>query len=182
MAAPKKEIELLPQESWEKTTFGKILKWVLSVGRYIVVATELVVILAFLSRFKLDRDLTDLYKTIEERQAIVEANQGFEEKFRFLQRKISLIEKIQAKQSTTTAFVDKLLPLIPIDVSIKNLSLDNQRIRLVATALSEEGLASFLNNLSASPNFENLSVTSVTSGSQKNIGTDFRLEAEFKSS
>ena len=62
MAAPKKhEIELLPKEEWEKTSFGKFIKWTLNVGRYIVIATELIVILAFVSRFKLDRDLTDLY-------------------------------------------------------------------------------------------------------------------------
>jgi len=77
MPAQKSQIELLPREEWEETSFGKFLKWLLTVGRYIVIFTELVVILAFLSRFKLDRDLTDLYKQIENKQAIIQNSTDF---------------------------------------------------------------------------------------------------------
>ena len=84
MAAPKSEIELLPQEGWEKGTLGKLLKWALTAGRYIVIVTELAVIMAFLSRFKFDRELTDLHEEIKQKQAVIQSAQSFETEFRFL--------------------------------------------------------------------------------------------------
>ncbi len=91
MAARKSTIELLPQENWEKGTFGRLLKWALTVGRYIVIITELIVILAFLSRFKFDRDLTDLNEKVKQQQAIVQSSAQFEQKFRFLQKQLLYI-------------------------------------------------------------------------------------------
>jgi hypothetical protein len=68
---PKQEINLLPREEFEKKPIGKFLTWALSIGRYIIIFTELIVILAFLSRFKLDRDLSDLNQSIREKQAVI---------------------------------------------------------------------------------------------------------------
>ena len=78
MAAQNKDIELLPKEEWEKTSLGKFIKWVLTVGRYIVIFTELIVISAFISRFKLDRDLSKIYEDIEKKQSLVVASSDFE--------------------------------------------------------------------------------------------------------
>ena len=63
---PKKDINLLPREEFEQKTVGRFLIWALTVGRWIVIVTELIVITAFLSRFKLDRDLANLYEKIRE--------------------------------------------------------------------------------------------------------------------
>ena len=91
MAARKKAIEFLPQEEWQKGTLGHLLKWALTVGRFIVVFTELIVILAFLSRFKFDRDLTDLNEAVSQKKAIVEAAADFEQDFLFLQKQLETI-------------------------------------------------------------------------------------------
>jgi hypothetical protein len=53
-------VNLLPQDPFFETVFGRFLKWALSIGRYIVIFTELIVILSFASRFTLDRMVTDL--------------------------------------------------------------------------------------------------------------------------
>ena len=51
MSARKEEINLLPQKGFEATTAGRILAWILSTFRIIVIITELLVMVAFLSRF-----------------------------------------------------------------------------------------------------------------------------------
>lgn len=181
MTAPKKrDIELLPREDWEKTSFGKLLKWVLTVGRYILIATELIVILAFLSRFKLDRDLTNLHEEIKEKQAKIEASSDFEEEFRFLQKRLASIEGLEKKQVVTAGVLEELSALIPLDVSLTDLSVSDKEVSLTATALSEQGLASFLNNLKSSDKFENLVLTQVVSGTEKGVGIQFDLTSEFR--
>lgn len=180
MAARKRDIELLPKEEWEKTSFGKLLKWALTVGRYIVIATELIVILAFLSRFKLDRDLTNLYEEIKQKQARIEAASEFEEEFRFLQKRIDTIESLEKKQLTTAGLIEELSSLIPLDVSLSELTISDQKVSLTAIALSEQGLAAFLNNLKASDKFEKLELSQVTSGTEKGVGIQFELKSEFQ--
>lgn len=180
MAARKRDIELLPKEEWEKTPFGRLLKWTLSVGRYIVITTELVVILAFLSRFKLDRDLTNLYEDIKQKQAIVESASGFENEFRFLQKRLVTINELEKEQSATEEVIGELAALMPLDVALNNISVTNKEISLTATALSEQGLASFLNNLKASTKFDKLVLANISSGTERGVGIQFELKSEYR--
>lgn len=178
MAAPKRSIELLPREEWEKTSFGRLLKWVLNVGRWIVISTELIVILAFLSRFKLDRDLTNIYEEIKQKQAVIESMSSFEDRFRFLQTRLATTNGLEKRQLAASKILAEVAPLVPIDVSLTEMTVADKEISFVATALSEFGLAAFINNLQKSPRFENLSVGNVTSGSQEGIGIQFSLKGE----
>lgn len=179
MAAQKREIELLPKEEWEKTPFSRLLKWILTVGRYIVIITELVVILAFLSRFKLDRDLTNLYEDIKQKQAIIESASGFEDEFRFLQKRLTIINELEKEQSTTEKIIGELVALIPLDVALNNISATNKEVSLTAIALSEQGLASFLSNLKSSTKFEKLVLSNISSGTERGVGIQFELKSEF---
>lgn len=179
MAAQKNSIELLPQEEWERGVVGKFLKWTLTIGRHIVIFTELVVILAFLSRFKFDRELTDLSEAVKQKQAIIESSLQFEDKFRFLQKKLGMIENLRKNQIVTDVLLDELSSLIPVDVTLSDLNINGKQISFSATALSEAGLATFLKNLKASPKFEKLALTQVSMGLQKEAGIKFQLKTEF---
>lgn len=182
MAARKREIELIPKEEWEKKPLGRFLKWALTVGRYIVIITELIVILAFLSRFKLDRDLTDLYEEIKQKQAIVESASDLESDVRFLQKRLATIQILEKKQLGTARVLEELTRLTPLDVSFTNLSSTSQEINFSATALSEAGMATFLKNLEASTRFENLDLSQVSSGATGEIGIQFNLSAKLSKS
>ena len=73
MAARKKnkEINLLPQEQFAASTTGRVLAWVLSTFRMIVILTEMIVIIAFLSRFWLDIKSNDLTDEVDNQKKIV---------------------------------------------------------------------------------------------------------------
>lgn len=181
MAARKTNIEFLPHEEWEKRPSGKFLKWVLTVGRYIVIVTELIVIIAFLSRFKLDRDLADLNESIKQKQAIITSSVPFEKKFLFLQKRLSTIEGLRKSQLAMDEVLVELASLIPIDVYLSGLNVSGKEFSLSATALSESGLATFLNNLRASSRFTNISVSQLSISGAQGIGIKFELRSELAS-
>lgn len=178
MTAQSTSIDLLPQEEWERGTFGKILKWALTIGRHIVIFTELIVIIAFLSRFKLDRDMTDLTDKIKQKQAIVQSSQQFENKFRFLQKELETIKELKAKQLEADLVVAELGSKIPVDVYLSDFSVSKGEVSMNALALSEGGLATFIRNLKSSSKFENLVLAQVSSGSEKEIGIKFQLRGD----
>lgn len=177
MAARKKQIELLPREGWGNSLLGRSLRWVLNVGRYIVIVTELIVILAFISRFKLDRDLTDLHEQIIQKQAVIEANREFEESFRFLQKRLETVGKIEQQQLAATGALDTLLPLIPLDISLSKIGIQDDRVNFTATGLSPQGLASLIRNLKNSPYFDKLTLSKISSGTKKTGGVEFQISA-----
>ena len=180
MTAQNRDIELLPQEDWEKTSWGKFIKWILTVGRYIVIFTELIVISAFISRFKLDHDLSQVYEDIERKQSLVIANQEFENNFRQLKARLETIQKVTDEQKGNQQILEELTPLMPIDVSLTNIAVDKNMVKIKAVALSEEGFATFITNLKDSPNFEELNMGNVTSGSDKTVGINFDLNCKYQ--
>ena len=184
MAATKKTstptIEFIPQEEWEKTSFGKFLKWLLSVGRWIVIITELIVILAFLSRFKLDRDLTNLNESIKQKQAIINSSANLEKEFRFLQKRLTTIEGFQKSQNEARQVLDIFTELTPVGVQLSNFSYTDKKIALTASANSELALATFLKNLKESPKLRSLTIAKVSTNEEQGGTITFNLKTEFK--
>jgi len=177
MAARKTAIEFLPQEDWEKGTGGKILKWSLSIGRHIIIFTEFIVILAFLSRFKLDRDLTDLGEKIKQQQAIVTSWGSFEKEFRLLSKRLQLIEELKTSVPPGE-ILNELGSLTPIDVVITDLNISSKQLTLDANTLSEGSLGVFLRNLKNSSKFKNVNLTQVGLDTNGEAGIKFQIKGE----
>lgn len=177
MAAQKNGINLLPESRFEKSAWGEFLKWALTIGRWIVIFTELIVILAFLSRFKLDRDLTDLYDRIEQKQAIIESVRAFEEEFRLIQKKIKVIKALEESQLGSEPLLFHLASTIPEDVYLDNLSVEGRKLTLEAYALSENGLRNFLINLMASKEFSDINLGQTEREAEENV-IHFYLSAQ----
>jgi len=177
MAARKSQIEFLPQEGWEKSTLGKLLKWALSTGRYVVVFTELIVILALLSRFKLDRDLTDLNEQIAQYQAMIDASGEFENQFRFLQERVNQINTLEQKRNTLNQILSEISEIAPINVNFDVLSVSSDKVSLQAQALETNGIETLVANLEKHPRFNQIRLSEL-SGEEKGQLINFHLNWE----
>lgn len=159
-------INLLPGATdFEKTSTGKVLKWALGVGRYIVVFTELIVILAFLARFKLDRDITDLHESIEQKKAIVLSASSLETNFKDIQARLNGISEITKKQTYFDKLVDDFSLITPVDVYISDLNFSQNQFNISGVALSEAGLATLIYQLRHSPKFSEINLSNVSRSS-----------------
>lgn len=178
MAAQHKEINLLPKEKWEQGVLGKILKWALNVGRYVVVFTELIVISAFLYRFGLDKKLTDLNEEIERKKIIVNSYGDLEEKYRRLQSQLQLVSNKEKERVTATTILTVISQITPIDTSYTNIVVEKEKVSLEGETLSEVGLATLLAKAQAQSIFDNATLDSVTSANEKSASIGFRLSLE----
>jgi len=154
-------INLLLEDEFGKTSFGKFIKWALSTGRYIVVFTELIVILAFLSRFKLDRDLTDLHELIEQKNAIVASAYELEKEIRSFQDGLLKINEVSQKQTSYSSFITSFAEIIPDEVTIESFSLEKNRLSLSCTSLTPQGIGLFIYQLKQSPKFSSISIENI---------------------
>ncbi len=183
--AARKKINLAILEGFENTTLGRAVSWALSAGRAVVVLTELLVILAFLSRFWLDRQLVDLNEQNAAREAQVKAQSSFEAQFRSAQNRISEFEKLttsgasSATKQGVAETVQDIAKLLPADVSLVTVSFTEGKFQLNGVALSEGGLAGFVKALEGSGKYAGATIKDIALGTG-GATLNFLIEGSFK--
>lgn len=170
------QINLLGSQDLEHTPWGRLITWATTYGRYIMITTEIIVLLAFISRFSLDRKNTDLTEEISQKQAIIEANIEFERDIKSLQANLSSIKTLIKNQSEPVALVDMIETLIPIDVYLTSFDITQKNIQINAVAGSTGGFAQFLSNLHATKLIQNVMLTDISRSPI--IGIEFKLIAD----
>lgn len=170
-------INLLEHQGVDPTIIDRLIAWATTYGRYIMVGTEVVVLLAFISRFSLDRRLTDLREEVAQKQLILEANQTFETEFRQTQK--TLVDLVPILDSITEfpQLLEALAERTPPDITLLDIKYAEGAFILDAKARSRESMSIFLNNLAQLPLITNVSLTDVDQSAE--TGTSFKVSGSF---
>lgn len=173
-----KKINLLPQEEFSSSTIGRVLTWALSTFRIIVILTEVIVMMAFLSRFWLDAKANDLNDTIRQKQAIITASADFENKFRDIQKRVQAYEAITSATSTNSKYLDTVASFVPVDINLTSFQFAEDSIQVRGGSGSEIGIAQLMANLQSNPDFTNVTLTSIGSDMQNSSLLTFGLKID----
>lgn len=176
----KLNINLLPTEDLSKTAAGRFLQWALTVGRYIVVFTELIVLMAFASRFWFDRTLSDLKESIKQKQALVQANSDLENQARSIQKRLQKIDEITKTSLKADQILLTLGRITPTDIIYDNLIITTVQTNISAATFSEASLALFITNLRNSNLFTDINLNSVEKNKRTIGEIVFTLSATLK--
>ncbi|MFC1627296.1 PilN domain-containing protein [Patescibacteria group bacterium] len=176
----RKEINLLPKEKWESGTVGKLLKWVLNVGRYVVVFTELIVISAFLFRFGLDRRLTDIKEQVNNKKSVINSFGDFEEVFRRTQLQLKTVSDTADESLDMGEILNEISQMTPIDTSYTSIGINEEGVALEGQTLSDVGLATLLAKSQASKLFTGVVLENVSSAQEQSQAIEFRMVLGFK--
>ncbi len=177
---PATYINLLEQNAFETSFVSKLIRWALTYGRYIIISTEIVVLLAFIYRFKLDRQITDLNQLIEQKSKIVANNLDFEEQFRNLQTRVEHIDTLTTNIDVSYKLIEHLEEITPKGVHFSSLTISSQSVLIDATAKTTSDLALFLTSLKSSPYLSQINVTTLNKKVAEEGEAVFRIEAGIK--
>ena len=141
-------INLLPERTFEEQPTGeKIFIWLVGVGRVLIIVTEMTAILVWLSRFRLDYQITTLQENIEENAALVQSSARFEETFRDYQHRLLLADKVESERFPISLVTEKISSLIPQDIILSSLVVRQGEIGLSAQANRSLDFAKLLETL-----------------------------------
>jgi len=171
------DVNLMPKDPFFETTIGRILNWTLSVGRYVVIFTQLVVILSFTSRFILDRQVTDLNASINQKKMAIESYEDLEKRFLFVQKQIDDIKQLQQESNLMEIF-PLLNETIPSNVILDDLTIRRDEVVFSGTALSQTSLNILVNNVKLSPYFDSVSIGKIESRGENSPGLAFDIRAK----
>ncbi|KKS33238.1 MAG: hypothetical protein UU93_C0001G0069 [Candidatus Amesbacteria bacterium GW2011_GWA2_42_12] len=175
MSAPR-SINLLPQSEFETSFWGKLLTWALSTGRYVIILTELVVIIAFISRFKLDQDLQVLSEKISGQKNVLRASSSYETRFRQVQTKITTAKKKLDTQHQVTQALDLVTSRVITGVKLENINVDLNGVSVTGTALDSQIFGNFVTRFSISPQWKSIDLSNISQ--TDTLGVKFTISAK----
>jgi hypothetical protein len=174
-----KEINLIPQNEFDETSLGRILKWALSTFRVMVIITELIVMSAFLSRFWLDAKNSDLNEEIGINKSQVLAYSDIETEIRLNQKRIGIAKSLYSQRKIDIV-ITEVSKLIPPDVSFNSISITGNRLEIKAIAFSERSIAQFLVNLDNYEGLKDVNLSQIASSAENESLTMFTVTGLLK--
>lgn len=169
MPARGKPVNLLPPSEFETSFGGKFLKWAVTSGRYIIIITELIVILAFISRFKLDEDIRKLHEEITGKVNVLDAELPKETEFKQVQNKLAITGQILRTRYPLSSDWKKVISKVPTEVKLDSVTFGGAAVSLQATALGEQELGMILSGLSTDSTWTGVTLNQITEEPVKGI-------------
>ena len=139
----------------------KFVDWALTVGRLLVIVTELIALSAFLYRFSLDRQIIDLHPKIKQKESIVKALKNNEDKYRNLQDRLALALNFSNSGKEKIKIFQDILSFAPDGLTIGNLVMHETRLSINATAQNTSSLNLFTNSLKTYAKIRSLNLDSI---------------------
>ncbi len=158
-------LDLLKPQSNPEKVFVKLTRWLLSIGRYILILVEALVLIAFIARFKLDADLASQKEAIEQQIPYIESLKPFEILIRQTQFKLATIDTLHKTSADYPQILKKIADQTPAGVKLISLSIERgvakATIHLNAQAQSNNDLAILLGGLKQDQLFTDVTITSL---------------------
>lgn len=159
-------LDLLKPQSNPEKIITKFLRWLLSSGRFIFIFVEALVLLAFITRFKLDADLANNKEKIEEQIPYIENLKSTEILVRQTQLKLSTISSFRSNYIDYSQILKKIASQTPSGVKLISLNLQGDiaklTIQLTGVAQTNNDLSIFIGGLKQDSTFSEINVTAIT--------------------
>jgi len=175
-SSPKVNINL---SSRGKATVGKVVYgWTIDAGRAIIVAIELIALVALGYRFVIDRQIVDLHDEIKVQEAYVAAQSTDEKIYRSIQERLKNIKSTNEETSAKVELMNQILNAISTGTFFStNLSISDKSILVDGSTFSIYTLTDFLNSLKSFPSVAAISIDEINTDDD---GVRFKSRIEIK--
>ena len=165
-AGIKINLDLLRPQSQPQQLAVKIFKWLLSSGRFLIIVVEIVVLGAFLFRFKLDADIATTREAIEEQIPFIDSLNNDEKLIRKTQFQLTTIKTTKQSSPDFANILNNISKQTPSGVTLSTLNMGNGignvSLKLVASATDNTQLNSFIAGLKSTNLFSDLTLADVS--------------------
>jgi Tfp pilus assembly protein PilN len=139
----------------------RAMNWALTVGRVLIIATELIALIAFLYRFGLDQQLIDLHTKIKQEQQIVQLQKQNEDAYRNLQDRLVIASLASSTSGKNVKIIKDIIGFAPIGMTFTNFTFSGSNLTLQANVNSVTALSIFISSLKSYPQIESVSLDKI---------------------
>ncbi|MEN8223564.1 MAG: PilN domain-containing protein [Acidobacteriota bacterium] len=131
--------------------------------------------------------LTDVKNNLEERRArlveledVLQTLKTLENTKKILKNKVDIIQSLNSRKQVAVKMMDQLSRALPEMVWLSNMKFNNNTVSLVGSALSNNLVADFINNLKSTNYFSNIKFKDSIRKKKSGVDVfDFRLNCTF---
>lgn len=145
----------------QTSVIDRFITWALTMGRLLVIITEIVALSAFIYRFSLDKQLIDLHSKITQEQAIVNYLINNENTYRNLQDRLVTATNYSTLGINRFKIFTDIVGFTPQGMSFDNLTLYENRVKIDANADSVSALSTFVNSIKNYPAIDTVSIDKI---------------------
>ena len=174
------KVNLLPKDAFETSMLGKFLRWSLTAGRVMVVLTEFVVILAFVSRFWFDKKLNDLREANDLKQTTIQSYVEIEDQMRGVLVRQKAVEVFLDEGLGISDGLAKLKLLLPSGTVLSQVSFLEGGVGIAGMTGSEQALAQTISAMKSYQDVESVEIKKIEFD-QKRGGIDFEIISQLGS-
>ena len=159
---------------------SRVYVWLISVGKYLLIAVELVVLVVFFSRFILDEKNNDLTDEINSQISLLEDTTWKKNNriYTNYQTLLSDVEVIRMGQRINSDIVSEVTRNIPSSIVLESFSFNNDAVSLGLTALSLDEVRIYETSLKANSRYSDVSFNITKDDSEVKVGARFNIVRE----
>lgn len=163
------EINLLVPKSGKIKITTRLLSWILSSGRYIVILVEIVVVVCVILRYKLDADLADLQTKIDYQANYIQSFKSDEALIKQIQYRLTSIRQIRSENPDYTNILLKLSAITPVKITLTSVNFSRPigspqtNLLIIGQTPSNLELSAYIKALQQETNtFSDISLTNIS--------------------
>jgi len=165
----KKNISINLIKDQKNDIVERVINWSLSIGRVLVIATELVALVAFLWRFGLDQQLIDLHTQIKQKQVIVAAFKKQEDEYRNLQDRLAIASNFSTLANQNLNDFKAILDIATKYATFNKISTSNNKISMEINIPSVISLSNLVNEVKSYTSTQNISIDKIETKTSSGI-------------
>lgn len=173
------DINLVPPNAAQTASLAqRLFRLVIRQGKAIIIITEAIVLLVFLSRFKLDRDIADLQENIDNKEAIISSSVILENEYKRIQNKTQKIETFLDNQIGWEERLSFINSITPQGSVLEATNFTGNKLNVNAKVTTAEAFGLFISKLSNSDTVQSVILKSSsydTKNEQYTFSMDIKL-------
>lgn len=140
---------------------SQFFNWALTIGRLLIILTEMVALGTFIYRFGLDQQIVNLHDKIKAESSIVNGFKTAEITFRDIQDRLTTIKRYTSVGMTTTNIFTDMVKMGQGRITFKDLTVNTQSAKIVVIANNPASLTDFVTVLKKYPSVTSVSIDKV---------------------
>lgn len=155
----KYKINLLTQK--KETLLDRVIYFALNYLRYILVITQIVVIIVFFIKFKIDQDIIDLKEAVSQKEEIINVSRPLLDEAKIIDKKTKEVKLIADEQDTFLASTSYIFSVFPKELFLDKLSISGAQTTLAGLSANPNAIRAFLNRLQADARYKTTTLKSI---------------------
>lgn len=152
-------INLLPTK--EKTFGEKAYYFVFNYLRYVIVITQLVVVIVFFYRFQIDQEIIDLKDEINQKNEIIKTARPLIEEAKLIGKKTKSVENILINQQNLEEIFNYLTNIFPKSATLRKLDYKENGLEIEGFTMNVNDLKKFHKRLESENKFKTVQLKSL---------------------